>query len=272
MLSNVLWSIWWLIRDKAQVLLAFFVGGILVGFALGRHYSPQPDKVKVAAAYLLLYGYWSRDAQQNDSIVLSAYPYGYTWTSSARGIVQKKLFSPSQLAAAPVSEHKDWDADLKDLLTVAVAAPVGSLAATLITGGSPTERMGKTELIGASVVTLGGVLVGYELGHRTQPDTSDEKFIKNIEDPELWAGANEDFRRLFVWYMRSCISGIIDQKDKNTFPTVFGKVPGVRKGLHQEIQEAACAEVIRQEQAKQAQRLQKSAGKPPDTPLPLNVR
>jgi hypothetical protein len=249
MLLDILRSILWLIREKLPAILGFFVTGILVGFLLGRHYSPQPDKIKVAAAYLLLYGTWSTNTQQQDSINLTAYPYTYSWTSGSTA-VNKKLFSSEQLVAASISEHKDWDSDLKDLLTAAVAAPAGSLAATLLVGGGTVEKLGKTELIAVSVVTLGGGFIGYEFGHRSQPDTSDEKFIKNMENPELWAGANDNFRQLFRWNIRSCISGVIDKKDRDTFPAVFGSM---RKVHHPEITQAACREADRQLEEYKAQ-------------------
>lgn len=247
-LSNILRGIHWLIRERLPVLLGFFVGGIVVGFFLGRHYSPQPEKIKVAAAYLLLYGNWSTDSQEHDSIVLKAYPYTYGWTSGSP-TVSKHLLPSDQLTAASVSEHKDWDTDFKDLLMIAVAAPAGSLAASLLGGGGTAEKMGKTELIAASVVTLGGVFLGYELGHRSEPDTSDEKFIKNMENTELWAGADRDFRELFNWNIRACISGIYDQKDINTFPHAFGSMSSIRHfrtDFHPEIRKAACAEAEKQ--------------------------
>lgn len=96
----------------------------------------------------------------------------------------------------------------------------------------------KSELIAASVITLGGVYIGYEIGHRSQPDTSDEKFIKNMQNPGLWSGANDDFRRLYVFYYRPCISNVIDQVDLKNYPPIFGPM---RKKPHPEVEAAACA-------------------------------
>lgn len=103
-------QLFYALRETLPRLLGWIVAGIVIGFILGRHYSPQADKVNVAAAYLLLYGTWSTDGQKHDSIQLSAYPNTYTWTTGDSE-VKVKMYSPTQLAAASVSDNKDWDSD-----------------------------------------------------------------------------------------------------------------------------------------------------------------
>ena len=91
------------------------------------------------------------------------------------------------------------------------------------------------------VATLGGGFIGYEVGHRADPDTSNEKFIEHLKDSETWKAVNKDFLVVYMSDLREAISGTIDDKDIAADRAVM---EGLRK-MHPEIWAAAKAEGAR---------------------------
>jgi hypothetical protein len=108
----------------------------------------------------------------------------------------------------------------------------------VLSGGGTAGELSKWEYTALGVATVGGGVLGYRLGYKDEPDTSNEQFVRHLQDAGIWKAVNEDFRRLYSSSLRTAISGTMDQKDLNVDAQL---VKGLRK-MHPEIFAIAKAE------------------------------
>ena len=225
-------------RFKKLVLLvlSLFVSGFIVGFILGQHFSRDPGKISVAMEYLQVYGRWSVDRREHKNLItMEASPYVYHWDSSANSVQTDPL--PASIVLATAERHKEWDSDLKTLMQLAIAAPAGSIVRAFLTETGTKARMSKAEYIeyiALGIVTLGGGILGFDVGYKAYPDTTNDKFIKNLKDTNTWVSVNRDFIGLYNLEYRICLSGMIDQRGVDLvkqMPQVLNQPGATKRGL-----------------------------------------
>ena len=191
-------------------ILGIWAGGFVIGMLLGRHYSPDPSKLSVALSYMELYSHWAPGSSADGTLSLRAPPYFYQWTGS--GQVEFKPLPSAELISE--SPYPDWNENLRDLIEVAVAAPAGSLLKDLLTGSMMLNRLERWKLVVLGTVTLGGGILGYIVGHRAFPDTTDPRFIDSMKNSSLWEQTASDFHRFTHAFIGPCRSGgWMDEED-----------------------------------------------------------
>jgi len=97
-----------------------------------------------------------------------------------------------------------FDRDLEKLTALAVATPPSAGVLVTALKALPTESRWSvlakehgSAVIVVTAATLGGVAIGYYVGHRSGPDYDNPVFQHTLRDPQLWSQIEQEWRRVF---------------------------------------------------------------------------